>query len=159
MAAESKNLKLILGTFNSIVFLNELNDTHRTRSIARDKNIQIDPNSDTVEIRSDHTILRRIIGNMIINALEATPIGGRVIIGCKIKDKNVEFWVHNIEYLTHEVQAQIFQRSFSTKAVNRGLGTYSMKLLSSFLNGKISFTTSKEDGTIFKASFPINLSK
>ena len=96
---------------------------------------------------------------MVTNALEATPVGGEVTIGCKEKDKNIEFWVHNTGFLTHDVQAQIFQRSYSTKAANRGLGTYSMKLLSSFLNGKVSFTTSKEDGIIFKVLVPLNMSK
>ena len=159
MSAEDKNLQLILRSFNSIEFLNELNDTHRTRNIAKDRIIQIDLNSDNLEIFSDHSILRRIIGNMITNAIEATPIDGIVKIGCTLEDRNVEFWVHNIGYLTREVQAQIFQRSYSTKAPNRGLGTYSMKLLSSFLNSKVSFTTSKEEGTVFKALIPLNMSK
>ena len=159
MAAENKDLKLSLKTINSIQFLNELKDTHRTRTIAKDKIILIDPKSENLDLSSDHSILTRIIGNMITNALEATPPGGRVKIGCRIRDEHVEFWVHNIGYLTREVQSQIFQRSFSTKSANRGLGTYSMKLLSSFLNGKVSFTTSKEDGTIFNVLIPLNKSK
>jgi len=159
MAAENKDLKLSLRTVNSIEFLNELSDTHGARTIAKDKIILIDCKSDNINFLSDHSILTRIIGNMITNALEATPSGGSVKTGCRIKDEHVEFWVHNIGVLTREEQAQIFQRSFSTKAANRGLGTYSMKLLSSFLNGKVSFTTSKEEGTIFHTLVPLNMSK
>jgi len=159
MAAENKELKLTLRTINSIEFLNELNDTHRPRTIAKDKIILLDPNSNNLDFTSDRSVLMRIIGNMITNALEATPNGGTVKIGCILKDTNIEFWVHNSSFLTREVQVQIFQRSFSTKAANRGLGTYSMKLLSSFLNGKVSFTATKEDGTIFKLLVPLNKSK
>ena len=157
--AENNNLKLTMRTINSLEFLNNLKATHEPRKIAKEKSLQIDSTSDDSTFLSDQSILSRVIGNMITNALEATPIGESVKIGCRIKENNVEFWVHNTGFMSREVQAQIFQRSFSTKAANRGLGTYSMKLLSSFLNGKISFTTSKEDGTTFKVLFPLKSPK
>ena len=51
---------------------------------------------------------------------------------------------------------KIFQRSFSTKGEGRGLGTYSMKLLTErYLGGRVSFTTSADEGTIFKVALPI----
>ena len=98
----------------------------------------------------------RVVGNMIINALEATPTGGSLTIGSRVKDGYIEFWVHNIGYLTREMQSQIFQRSYSTKAANRGLGTYSMKLLSSFLHGKVNFSSSKKDGITFSVLIPLS---
>jgi hypothetical protein len=159
LAAENKDLILTLRKINSIELLNELKETHGTRTIATDKMILINQNSENIDFSSDHSLLMRVIGNMITNALEATPSSGTIKIGCMKKDNNIEFWVQNIGFLTPDVQSQIFQRSYSTKAANRGLGTYSMKLLSSFLNGKVSFTSSKEDGTIFKVDFPLNMSK
>ena len=75
MAAENNNLKLTLRSFNSLEFLNEMKETHRTRTIAEDKNILIDPNSNSLDFSSDHSILTRVIGNMVTNALEATPVG------------------------------------------------------------------------------------
>jgi sensor histidine kinase regulating citrate/malate metabolism len=54
------------------------------------------------------------------------------------------------------VQLQLFQRSFSTKAADRGLGTYSMKLLSErYLKGQVWFTTSLEQGTTFIGRYPL----
>jgi sensor histidine kinase regulating citrate/malate metabolism len=51
-----------------------------------------------------------------------------------------------------EIANRIFQRNFSTKAqAGRGVGTYSMKLFGEkILGGKVSFTSSREDGTVFK---------
>jgi sensor histidine kinase regulating citrate/malate metabolism len=50
---------------------------------------------------------------------------------------------------------QLFQRSFSTKGEGRGLGTYSIKLLTErILNGKVSFTSSMDDGTTFRVLIP-----
>jgi sensor histidine kinase regulating citrate/malate metabolism len=56
------------------------------------------------------------------------------------------------------VQLQIFQRSFSTKGNGRGLGTYSMKLLSErYLNGRVTFKSSSRDGTVFIGLYPTGL--
>ncbi len=52
----------------------------------------------------------------------------------------------------------MFQRSFTTKGEGRGLGTYSMKLLSErYLNGRVEFTSSPEHGTTFTAVYPVTL--
>ena len=54
------------------------------------------------------------------------------------------------------VQLQIFQRSFSTKGNGRGLGTYSMKLFTEkYLQGRVSFESTEEEGTTFMAMMPI----
>ena len=154
--AENDNLALNISSFNSLEFLDEVISLYKNHEIAEDKIIQIDSKVEKVEITSDRTLIRRIIGNMLMNAIEATPKGRTITIGCKLNDGNVEFWVHNPGFIPREIQMQIFQRSFSTKASNRGVGTYSMKLLSSFLNGAVSFSTSEEKGTVFKASYPTN---
>jgi sensor histidine kinase regulating citrate/malate metabolism len=49
-----------------------------------------------------------------------------------------------------EVEMQVFMRSFSTKGVQRGLGTYSMKVFGEqCLGGKVNFTTDPGKGTTF----------
>jgi sensor histidine kinase regulating citrate/malate metabolism len=53
-------------------------------------------------------------------------------------------------------QKQIFQRSFSTKGSNRGLGTYSMKLLGeNYLKGAVDFESDEEDRTTFYVKLPL----
>jgi len=72
-------------------------------------------------------------------------------------DKNIKFWVHNPGVIPEDVQLQIFQRSFSTKSKDRGLGTYSMMLLTKrYLKGHLSFISSAEKGTIFRAYYPLS---
>ncbi len=155
--AESKNLTVNITIFKSLDLLNDLIDFYRNQTIGQDKSLKLDENAQNVELSSDQTLLRRIIGNMLKNALEATPKDGLVTLGCSISKENVQFWVHNTAYLPREVQLQIFNRSFSTKGEGRGLGTYSMKLLSSELKGSVTFSTSEEKGTTFIASFPKKL--
>ena len=65
--------------------------------------------------------------------------------------------MHNGGVIPPEVQARIFQRSFSTKAARgRGLGTYSMKLLGErYLGGEVSFVSTPETGTVFSIRLPL----
>jgi len=154
-AAENKALTLKFSTFNSIDFLKEMVDIYVSHGSAINKNIEMDMCAEVFKITSDRTLLRRILGNMLINALEATPKGETVTLGCKVVNNNVQLWVNNPGFIPRDVQLQIFQRSFSTKGPNRGLGTYSMKLLSSILSGTIIFSTSEDKGTTFMACYPL----
>ncbi|MBY9021718.1 MAG: histidine kinase, partial [Candidatus Lokiarchaeota archaeon] len=79
-----------------------------------------------------------------------------ITIGCKVDGEKINYWVHNPGFIPQNIQLQIFNRSFSTKGHGRGLGTYSMKLLSSFLKGTVTFTTSEENGTTFNVTIPIS---
>ena len=57
--------------------------------------------------------------------------------------------------MTREVQLGVFQRSLSTKGSGRGLGTYSMKLLTErYLKGHVSFTSTASGGTTFTIRIP-----
>jgi len=102
-------------------------------------------------IETDYTLLLRVLINMCKNALEATPPGGRVRFWHEASPETVEFKVWNEGEIPREVAIRIFQRYFSTKKQpGRGLGTYSMKLFGEgFLHGKVGFTSSLEDGTVF----------
>jgi signal transduction histidine kinase len=52
------------------------------------------------------------------------------------------------------VRAHVFQRSFSTKGAGRGLGTYSVKLLTeSYLAGQAWFESTTGQGTTFHVEF------
>jgi len=54
-----------------------------------------------------------------------------------------------------EVQRQLFTRSFSTKGTGRGLGTYSIKLITEkYLQGTVSFVSNEEQGTVFTVRYP-----
>lgn len=127
--------------------VSELYQNHETN----DRNeIRIDSQSDSVIITTDVTILRRIIGNMVKNALEASLPGSPVRLSCHYADGKIRFSVNNENYMEKDIQLQLFQRSFSTKGFDRGTGTYSMKLLGEkYLKGKVGFDTSRESGTTF----------
>ena len=115
---------------------------------------------DDVRIYTDPAILRRVLGNLIKNALEATPPNGKVTITCRAMDGQVVFSVHNEQCINRQTQLQLFKRSFSTKGEGRGTGTYSIKLLTeNYLNGKICFSSQENEGTTFSLELPIKNGK
>ncbi|MFX1297511.1 MAG: sensor histidine kinase [Promethearchaeota archaeon] len=156
-AAENNELIINPRSFITLDLLKEIVDLYVNHNISKEKQIKIDKNAESLEMSSDRIILGRIISNMVKNAIEATPTGGTITLGCEVVDNKIQFWVHNPGFIPRDIQLQIFQRSFSTKGPGRGLGTHSMKLLSSFLNGNVTFSTSEEKGTIFRAIFPIKM--
>lgn len=99
-----------------------------------------------------HRLLRRVLGNRIKNALEAIPPGRVVTVCCAEQGDGVVFSVHNPGTMPPDVQGQVFQRSFSTKAASgRGIGTHSMKLLGErYLRGQVGFASDEAQGTTFR---------
>ena len=60
-------------------------------------------------------LLTRVLGNLIKNALEASTRGTTVTVSVHNRGTPT-FCVHNESAMSEEVKAQMFQRSFSTKA-------------------------------------------
>ena len=105
---------------------------------------------------TDPRLLTRVLGNLVKNAAEASERGQTVTLGCRLGGLKLTFWVHNIGVMTREVQLQVFQRSFTTKGAGRGLGTYSVKLLTErCLEGAVAFESSEEAGTTFRVILPL----
>lgn len=156
IAAENDVLEISPAIFSSVEILNDVIKTYENDDLTKGKILKIAPQSKDVEITTDQTLLRRILGNMIKNAIEAVPENSTITIGCKVDGEKINYWVHNPGFIPQNIQLQIFNRSFSTKGHGRGLGTYSMKLLSSFLKGTVTFTTSEENGTTFNVTIPIS---
>ncbi len=158
VAAENGELALDTTAFNTRELLEDVASLYRTHEVGRQKTVEIEDECLSCTIVSDPALVRRVIGNMVKNALEAVRAGALVRIGCRQSaEGGVEYWVHNPGQLLEAVQMQIFQRSFSTKGGSRGLGTYSMKLLGErYLHGKVTFSSSAEAGTIFRLWLPIN---
>lgn len=158
VAAETNDLGVHTAPVRCRELIGEVVGAFHTHEAARGKTIKIAPQCANPTMTSDPALLRRVLGNMVKNALEASHPGQIVTIGCTCREPGVEFQVHNETAMPRNVQLQIFQRSFSTKGNGRGLGTYSMKLLSEhYLHGQVAFVSTPAQGTTFTARYPLFL--
>lgn len=154
-AAENNELSPEIAPVDVKKFLNTMLNLYTNHKNAYGKTIRIKPGSSDVVINTDPVLLRRVVGNMIKNALEASYSDQVIELSSELMNDQVNISVHNPGVIPSDVQLQIFQRSFSTKGQDRGLGTYSMKLLTEkYLNGKAGFTSTIERGTVFTIQLP-----
>ncbi len=136
--------------------VSELREMLARHPAAEDKQISLHSPSPDLCLSTDPALLQRVLSNMLINALEATDEGGEVKLWLEPHDSTVTFCVWNRAAIPEHVARRVFQRNFSTKeGTGRGLGTYSIKLFGeTYLGGRVDFTTSEADGTIFRLSLP-----
>lgn len=127
----------------------------RHHEMSLDKSICVKKTTDQSIILTDKVLLQRTLINMLKNALEAEPEGCTIHAGIDHKGNLMRFWVKNPSHMKPEVKSQIFQRSFSTKSSNRGIGTYSIKLLGEkYLGGTVGFSSEPNEGTFFFIDLP-----
>jgi signal transduction histidine kinase len=155
LTAENGELKVNNEKVNSLGLIENSKNQISMHEAANNKDILLDPQAESFVLTTDGVILRRILMNMLKNALEASQTREIIHIGCNESKSSYKFWVHNNSIMSEETKYQVFQRSFSTKSVNRGLGTYSMKLLGEkYLKGKVGFTSKAGEGTYFFIELP-----
>ncbi|MCF8303611.1 MAG: HAMP domain-containing histidine kinase [Bacteroidales bacterium] len=152
-AAESNDLNVNLEMTNSLEIIENLSRKISQHAVAKNRHLFVDEHSCAVDFQTDPALLRRVLLNMLKNALEATEPDYKVTIGCYTQNDRVIFYVNNPTYMPRKIQLQVFQRSFSTKGAGRGIGTYSIKLLSErYLKGQVWFRTNTMKGTTFYVS-------
>jgi PAS domain-containing protein len=157
LAAERGELTVERTDCDSLAALRDAAAACRGFGLAEDKQVFIPPGALAILFRTDATLLGRILINMLKNALEASGPGTTVTAACdRPTPGRIRFSVHNDTLMAAHVRAHVFQRSFSTKGTGRGLGTYSIKLLTErYLGGRAWFESAEGQGTTFHVEFDI----
>ncbi len=157
-AAENHALEVQSVVLHSRSLLSSIAEMYQYHVVGKGKSIVIDRSAEDFVFVTDDVLFRRVISNLVKNALEASGVHDVVTLGCIRKNQGLEFSVHNNAVIPNDVQLQIFKRSFSTKGIGRGLGTYSVKLLTEeYLNGVVSFNSNQRVGTVFSIIVPENI--
>lgn len=137
--------------------LAELEQSFANHSCLHGRSLRITPPpANAPALTIDPTMLQRILQNMVINALEDTPEDGEARVWIELPPGTMEFCVWNAAVMPPAIARRVFQRNFSTKGtLGRGLGTFSMKLLSERVPGsQVSFTSREGEGTCFRFRMP-----
>lgn len=114
--------------------------------------------SDTV-IHGEAMLLENMLANLVKNAIEASPVGGKVTVALSPKEpERATAWrldIHNQGEIPAEIQARFFDAYVTSgKQGGSGLGTHNAMMVVRAHGGAISFTTGDEEGTHLVVDLP-----
>ena len=175
LLAEINNLKTIVGRFSEFSKMpqpqhrpTQVNDV--LRSVLRVFQAQLQANNNIVvrtelpadlpEISADPDLLHRVLSNLVLNAIDAMPLGGELTLrtaaaGSAEPGTGVTIFVSDTgSGLTPEECARLFTPYYTTKQHGTGLGLAIVQSVVSDHGGKISVASAKEKGTTFQIELP-----
>jgi PAS domain S-box-containing protein len=107
-------------------------------------------------IKVDVDKVKRVFVNLIKNAVEAMPKGGRLTIKGKRSNGNMELKFSDTgEGMTKETQEKLWTPLFTTKAKGMGFGLPVCKRFIEAHGGSITVKSTRGKGTTFTVTFPI----
>ncbi len=108
------------------------------------------------ELISDGELLKQVLMNLILNAVQAMPRGGALQVVSEIEEEVVEFRVSdNGPGIPEEDLQKIFHPFYTTRPKGTGLGLAIVHQLVETLGGKISVESRPGEGTTFTLHFPL----
>jgi signal transduction histidine kinase len=121
------------------------------------ENIEISSqvNEDAKRIVADPALLTRVLTNLITNAVQAMPEGGKLSVNAYREMQDVVVSVEdNGAGIPEEVKPKLFTPLFTTKSKGQGFGLAAVKRLIESLGGSVRFESQEGKGTKFIINLP-----
>lgn len=142
--------------------------THAARSLALAKQITLTCEvPEELPIRGDEALLRRMILNLLDNAIKYTPAGGRVTVSCERSGDEYALKVTDSgPGIPEDLQQRVFERFFrADKARTRserdgggaGLGLSIARWIAEAHHGRLILARSDSSGSTFTALLPAHV--
>jgi PAS domain S-box-containing protein len=107
------------------------------------------------KLTADSTMIKRVLVNLVQNAVQAMPNGGTLTIKPESKHGKVQISLEDTgEGIPEEAKDKIFKPLFTTKSKGQGFGLAVVKRLVEAQGGTISFKSKVGKGTKFTVEFP-----
>jgi PAS domain S-box-containing protein len=109
---------------------------------------------DLPKLKLDLNFFKRILINLVTNAIQAMPDGGKLTINAFEKDNNVFITVEDTGIgIPERIKHKLFTPMLTTKAKGQGLGLAVVKRLVEAQGGAITFESQEGKGTTFTLRF------
>jgi signal transduction histidine kinase len=119
---------------------------------AVDVDLDIPPNT---VMSGDREMVRRAVLNLVLNALDAMPDGGDLVITSYENDEALELEVADSgDGVPEQFRRKLFEPFFSTKNTGTGLGLSIVEHIAQAHGGSVSVTNCPEGGAAFTLRFP-----
>jgi signal transduction histidine kinase len=111
---------------------------------------------DLPAVSGDPVLLRRVVENLVLNAIDAMPQGGKLTFRTELNHKSAIFELADTgQGLTPEECGRLFTPYYTTKQHGTGLGLAIVQSVVSDHGGQISVTSAKNRGTTFHIELPL----
>ena len=116
--AEKGDLRAARREITLTGLFDELQGTVQSHQCSVDRTVEMPESPSDATLNTDPRLLQRILLNLLLNALEATPPQGCVRLQAQREEGGHRFTAHNPGFIPESVASRIFLRSFSTKGTN-----------------------------------------
>ena len=119
------------------------------------ENVKVSVKIETGKIVADSTFINRILYNLVNNAVQAMPKGGKLTIRTYKEAKDVLITVKDTGVgIPEAVKGKLFTPMFTTKSKGQGFGLAVIKRMTESLGGTVSFESQEGKGTTFIVRLP-----
>jgi PAS domain S-box-containing protein len=121
-------------------------------------NIEVATSTETpLTLAADAAFIKRVVTNLLSNAIQAMPEGGKITITARHENGSTTLTVEDTGIgIPENTKAKLFQPLFTTKSKGQGFGLAVCKRLVEAMNGTITFESQEGKGTKFTVKLPTN---
>jgi two-component system CheB/CheR fusion protein len=156
IVADLQDFSRTLKPFSQETNLRQLID-NLLLSMETEENIEVisEIADDIEKLKVDPEYLKRILTNLLMNAEQAIPNGGRITITARKEKGHCLITVEDTgEGIPDDIKPNLFQPLFTTKAKGQGFGLAVSKRLANAMGGDLTFESEKGNGAKFTIRLP-----
>ncbi len=117
--------------------------------------VEVDVKENAQRIRADTYYINRILTNLVTNAVQAMPDGGKLWIRARKDGQDTILSVKDTGVgIPESIKEKMFTLMFTTKSKGQGFGLPVVKRMAESLGGTITFESQEGKGTTFNVRLP-----
>lgn len=133
-----------------------LKETLKTIEIPSTITTSIKIQENLPDLLIDSSMIKRVLTNLIINAIQAIPTKGEITIEAAQENQQALITITDTGTgIPDELKPNVFRPLFTTKAKGQGFGLAVVKRLIEAQKGEITFKSEKGRGTTFTIKIPL----
>jgi len=132
-----------------------IDDLLKKNSLPENVRVSVNVETDARNVVADSTFINRIMYNLVNNAIQAMPKGGKLTIHTYKEANDTVLAVKDTGIgIPEAVKGKLFTPMFTTKSKGQGFGLAVIKRMTESLGGAVSFESQEGKGTTFTIRFP-----
>ena len=134
---------------------NLIGDLIKKNGIPVEIKVSVKVQKEAASIVADPEIIRRVLANLVTNAVQAMPEGGKLDVRASKEVDDTVITVQDTGVgIPEEARAKLFTPLFTTKSKGQGFGLVVVKRMVEAMNGTVTFETETGKGTKFIIRLP-----